>query len=92
MESKITTKNECSFTKLISDHGKAEFVRNKAGHMCIIFPDGFKAFVSKKADEQMMGGDRDKSNYQFAEVQCADGTWCPTVMPRYTANILFSIE
>ena len=92
MESKINSRSQCSLTKYVQDHGKAEFIKNKSGHMCAIFPDGNVVFVSKKASEQMLAGDKNKDNYQYSEIQCADGSWCPTISPRYTANILFTIE
>ena len=92
MESKIISRNQCSLTKYVQDNGKAEFIKNKAGHMCAIFPNGNVVFVSKKAAEQMLSGDRDKDNYQYSEIQCTDGSWCPTISPRHTENILFTIE
>lgn len=92
MESKINSRNQISFTKLIEEKGPAEFVKNKAGHMCAIFTDGTVVFVSKKATEQMLAGDRDKSHYQYSEIECQDGSWCPTISPRPIDNILFTIE
>ena len=88
----METRNQKTFTKLIEERGKAEFVKNKAGHLCAVFADGSIAFVSAKAAEMMLSGNTNKDDYQFAEVQCTDGSWCPTVMPRNKSNILFSIE
>lgn len=92
MESKINSRNQISFAKLIDDKGQAEFVKNKAGHVCAIFSDGTVVFVSKKASEMMLAGDKDKSHYQYSEIECADGSWCPTISPRYLDNILFTIK
>ena len=92
MESKINSRNQISFTKFIEEKGPAEFIKNKAGHICALFADGTVVFVSKKASEMMLAGDKDKDHYQYAEIQCSDGTWCPTICPRSRANILFTIK
>lgn len=87
----METKNQMTLTVLGSQHGEFDVVVNQAGNHCAIFADGFKAFVSKKAWE-LMQTSKDATDFQFAEVQCKDGSWCPTIMPRNKENVLLHFK
>lgn len=87
----METKNEKTLLVLGKEHGGFDVVANKAGNHCAIFADGFKSFISKKAWE-LMQSSQDPADFQFAEIQCKDGTWCPTIMPRNKSNILLHFK
>lgn len=76
-----------TLVKLGEKHGSFDVVANAAGNHCAIFSDGFKAFISKKAWE-LMKESQDATDFQYAEIKCKDGTWCPTIMPRNKSNVL----
>ncbi|WP_274952089.1 hypothetical protein [Methanobrevibacter boviskoreani] len=35
-----------------------------------------------------MQSSQDANDFQYMEVQCKDGTWCPTICPRNKENVL----
>ena len=83
----METRNQMSLTKLGAQHGEFDVVANRAGNHAAIFSDGFKCFISKKGWEQMQSS-TDPADFQYAEIQCQDGSWCPTIMPRNRENVL----
>ena len=83
----METRNQKSLTALGAEHGSFDVVANKSGNHAAIFSDGFKAFVSAKAWE-LMQSSQDPEDFQFAEIKCTDGSWCPTICPRNKANVL----
>ena len=87
----METRNQMTLTMLGQKHGDFDIVKNQAGNHAAIFSDGFKTFVSKKAWE-LMQNSQDPSDFQYAEVQCSDGTWCPTIMPRNRENVLLHFK
>lgn len=80
-------RNQKSLTALGAEHGSFDVVANKAGNHAAIFEDGTTAFISKKAWE-LMQSSQDANDFQYMEVQCKDGTWCPTICPRNKENVL----
>ena len=87
----METRNQKTLLALGAEHGGFDVVANKAGNHAALFDDGFKAFVSKKAWE-LLQNSTDPTDYQYAEIQCADGTWCPTIMPRNKENVLLHFK
>ena len=87
----METKNQKTLFVLGKEHGEFDVVVNKAGNHCAIFTDGFKAFISKRAWE-LMNESQDPADFQFAEIQCSDGSWCPTIMPRNKENVLLHFK
>ena len=83
----METRNQQSLSALGAKHGNFDIVANQSGNHAAIFDDGYKTFVSKKAWE-LMQTSQDPADFQFAEIQCSDGTWCPTIMPRNRDNVL----
>lgn len=80
-------KNQKSLRVLGKEHGSFDVVANAAGNHAAIFSDGFKAFVSAKAWE-LMKSSQEPDDFQYMEVKCSDGTWCPTICPRNKSNVL----
>ena len=87
----METRNKKTLLLLGKEHGEFDVVANKNGNHAAIFEDGFKAFVSKKAWE-LLNNSNDPADFQFAEIQCSDGTWCPTIMPRNKENVLLHFK
>ena len=87
----METKNQKTLFALGAEHGEFDIVKNRAGNHAAIFADGFKAFVSAKAWE-LMQSSQDPADFQFAEIQCTDGSWCPTIMPRNRDNVLLHFK
>ena len=83
----METRDQKTLLALGAEHGSFDVVANKAGNHAAVFEDGFKAFISKKGWE-LMQSSQDPADFQFAEIQCQDGTWCPTIMPRNRDNVL----
>lgn len=84
-------RNQKSLTALGVEHGSFDVVVNKAGNHAAIFDDGTKCFISAKAWE-LMQNSQDPTDFQYAEIQCADGTWCPTICPRNKSNVLLHFK
>lgn len=87
----VETKNQMTLLVLGAKHGNFDVVVNQAGNHAAIFDDGYKCFISKKAWE-LMQTSTDPNDFQYAEVQCADGSWCPTIMPRNRDNVLLHFK
>ena len=87
----METRNQKTLSALGAEHGNFDVVVNKAGNHAAIFEDGFKVFISKKAWE-LLQNSQDPADFQFMEVQCADGTWCPTICPRNKENVLLHFK
>lgn len=87
----METRNQMTLTMLGSQHGEFDVVVNKSGNHAAIFADGFKAFISKKGWE-LMQTSQDPTDFQFMEVQCTDGSWCPTICPRNKENVLLHFK
>ena len=83
----MESRNQKTLLALGAEHGAFDVVANQAGNHAAIFDDGFKAFVSAKAWE-LMQNSQDPKDFQYMEVQCNDGTWCPTICPRNRSNVL----
>lgn len=87
----METRNQKTLLALGAEHGEFDVVANQAGNHAAIFNDGYKAFISKKAFE-LLQTSTDPTDFQFAEVQCKDGSWCPTIMPRNRENVLLHFK
>ena len=87
----MESRNQKTLLALGAEHGEFDIVVNKSGNHAAIFADGFKAFVSKKAWE-LLQTSTDPADFQFAEIQCSDGTWCPTIMPHNRDNVLLHFK
>lgn len=87
----METRNEKSLIVLGREHGSFDVVVNQAGNHAAIFDDGTKVFISKKGWE-LMQTSNDPTDFQYAEILCSDGTWCPTIMPRNKSNVLLHFK
>lgn len=83
----METRNQKSLTALGVERGSFDVVANKNGNHCAIFDDGTIVYISSKAWE-LMQSSQDATDFQYAEIKCDDGSWCPTIMPRNKANVL----
>lgn len=80
-------RNQKTLTALGAERGSFDVVVNKAGNHCAVFGDGTTCFISAKGWE-LMQTSQDPTDFQYMEVQCQDGSWCPTICPRSKANVL----
>ena len=87
----METRNQKTLFALGVEHGNFDIVANQSGNHAAIFDDGFKTFVSKKAWE-LMQSSQDANDFQYMEVKCSDGTWCPTICPRNRENVLLHFK
>ena len=87
----MEVRNQKTLLLLGKEHGDFDVVANKAGNHAAIFADGFKVFISKKGWE-LMQTSQDPNDFQYMEVKCADGTWCPTICPRNKENVLLHFK
>lgn len=87
----MESRNQMTLSVLGSKHGEFDVVVNKAGNHAAIFSDGFKAFISKKGWE-LMQSSQNPDDFQYMEVQCSDGSWCPTICPRNRDNVLLHFK
>lgn len=87
----MEVRNQKSLIALLSEKGRFDVVKNSKGFYAAIFDDNSKVFISTKAGDMMSSGNRNPNDYQFAEIQCKDGTWLPTIFP-ISKSIAFTFD
>ena len=87
----MEVRNQKTLFLLGKEHGEFDVVANKSGNHAAVFSDGFKTFISKKGWE-LMQTSQNPDDFQYAEIQCTDGAWCPTIMPKNRDNVLLHFK